>query len=61
MVNPPIVTLSVPTSPEAEELSPYEIFHCEPVEALKVDDLEGSKIVWPEVLLIESDNSVDQT
>lgn len=45
MVNPPMVTLSVPTSPEAEDWSPYEIFQVEPVCFLNVDDFLGSKIV----------------
>ena len=35
-------TLSVPTVPEAEELSPYEIFHDAPLVALYVLDLVGS-------------------
>ena len=38
----PRTTLSVPTVPEAEELSPYEIFHVDPELALKVDDFVAS-------------------
>lgn len=45
MASPPRVTVSVPTVPEAEEESPYEIFHLDVLEALKVDDFAGSKIV----------------
>jgi hypothetical protein len=45
IVSPPIVTLSVPTVPEAEEESPYEIFQLEPFWFLKVEDFEGSKIL----------------
>ena len=42
IVSPPIVTLSVPTVPDAEEESPYEICHFEPFATLYVDDLVGS-------------------
>jgi hypothetical protein len=64
MVSPPSVTLSVPTVPEAEEESPYEIFHEEPELALNVLDLLESKITCPEDfpwLWIEELSSVDQT
>jgi len=44
-----MVTTSVPTSPEAELPSPYWIFHVLPDVFLKVEDLEGSKSVCPEV------------
>lgn len=44
---PPIETTSVPTVPEADEESPYEIFHVEPVDFLNVEDFFGSKMVWP--------------
>jgi hypothetical protein len=47
ILSPPIVTLSVPTDPEAEEESPYEIFQVSPLEDLNVLDFEESKMVWP--------------
>ena len=54
------MTLSVPTVPDAEELSPYEIFHEEPWVFLKVVDFEESKTVCP-VVLVEDGSSVDQS
>lgn len=39
MVKPPMLTLSVPTFPEAEEPSPYEICQVEFAAVLKVEDL----------------------
>ena len=45
MVRPPMTTLSVPTSPDAELPSPYEIFHCWLV-FLKVEDLAALKTLW---------------
>ena len=41
------MTLSVPTMPDAEEESPYEICHLELFCSLYVEDFVGSKIVWP--------------
>jgi hypothetical protein len=38
----------MPTVPEAEDESPYEICQLDPLWFLKVDDLEGLKMVWPE-------------
>lgn len=42
-----MVTVSVPTVPDAEELSPYEIFHVSPEEAFQVLLEDGLKMVWP--------------
>jgi hypothetical protein len=39
----------VPTSPEAELPSPYWIFQVLPDAFLKVEDLDGSKTLCPEV------------
>jgi hypothetical protein len=60
--SPPMEILSVPTVPEAEEPSPYEIFQVEPLMALNVEDLVESNIVCPlPWLWIDWDSSVDQT
>lgn len=40
---PPKSSTSVPTSPLADDESPYEIFQVEPSSRLKVLDLVGSK------------------
>lgn len=62
MTSPPMLTVSVPTVPEAEEESPYEICHLEDLEALKVDDFVGSKIVCPVALeVVDLGSCVDQT
>lgn len=62
MARPPRETVSVPTVPEAEEESPYEICHLELLAALKVEDFFGSKIVWPVALeVVAVGSSVDQT
>lgn len=62
MASPPRVTVSVPTVPEAEEESPYEICHLEVLEALKVDDFSGLKIVCPVALeVVDLGSFVDQT
>jgi hypothetical protein len=45
IVRPPTVTLSVPTVPEAEDWSPYEIFHVDPAILLKLEEFVASKIV----------------
>ena len=42
-LRPPKLTTSVPTSPLADEESPYEIFHVSPSSFLNVLDFEGSK------------------
>jgi hypothetical protein len=56
------VTLSVPTVPEADDESPYEIFHVDPFCVLNVEDLEGSKIVCPVPWdWVDAGSSVDQT
>ena len=46
IVRPPIVTLSVLTSPDAVEESPYWICQMLPGTFLKVLDLLRSKILW---------------
>jgi hypothetical protein len=57
-----MVTLSVPTLPDAVEESPYAIFQVEPLVALKVEDFFGLKIVCPVPwLCVELGSSVDQT
>lgn len=63
IVRPPIVTLSVPTVPDAELESPYEICQLSPEEVWNVEDLEGSKMVWPDPSweIIDDGSSVDQT
>lgn len=62
MARPPRETVSVPTVPEAEEESPYEICHLELLAALKVEDFVGSKIVCPVALeVVALGSSVDQT
>jgi hypothetical protein len=62
IVSPPSDTLSVPTVPEAEEPSPYEIFQVEPLDVLKVEDLLESKMVCPLLWLwVAFGSSVDQT
>ena len=63
MTIPPRLTLSVPTSPDALDPSPYEIFQVLPDFFLKVDDLDESKIVWdePPCFCVLADSSVDQT
>ena len=43
-VKPPMVMLSVPTVPDAEDWSPYWICHVLPDDSLKVEDFEGSKM-----------------
>lgn len=55
-----MLTLSVPTSPDAPEPSPYVIFHVAPAVFLKVLDFLGSKTLWPEEL-IDLGNSVERT
>src|SRR5436190_1508851 len=62
MVRPPMMTVSLPTSPDAEDLSPYEIFHVYPRSLLKVDDLDGSKMLWPAPCdFTRAGSSVDQS
>jgi len=64
MVSLPRVTVSVPTVPEAEEESPYEIFHFALFTTLNDEDLEGSKILCPEATpldLVAAEREVDQT
>ncbi len=63
MVRPPRVMSSVPTVPEAEDASPYEIFQVEPLWFWNVLDLAGSKLVWPAPywLVMEEGSSVDHT
>lgn len=41
-----MLTVSVPTSPDAELPSPYEIFQVSPVASFQVEDLDGSKTLW---------------
>ena len=60
MTSPPMLTSSVPTVPEAEELSPYEIFQLEPAVFLNVLDFFGSKIVWLPLEVVLLGSSVDQ-
>lgn len=58
-----MVTLSVPTSPEALEPSPYEMFQVDPEVFLKVLDLLGLKMVWLDWLddCVDDGSSVDHT
>ena len=49
----------MPTVPEADELSPYEIFHEDPLMFLNVLDLLESKTLWP-VVLIDLASPLDQ-
>lgn len=64
-LRPPRSTTSVPTSPLADEESPYEIFQVSPSSFLNVLDLEGSKATcWFEGLAelrMFLGSSVDQT
>ena len=60
-LKPPTVTVSVPTSPEAVEPSPYWICQVEPEEAFQVELLDESKIVWPLVLWTLAGSSVLHT
>lgn len=52
--------MSVPTVPDAEELSPYEIFQEDPEVALNVLECLGSKMVWPLAEDTLEGSSVDQ-
>lgn len=63
MVRPPRVTSSVPTVPEAEDESPYEIFQVEPLWFWNVLELAGLKMVCPVPywLVMEEGSSLDQT
>jgi len=49
----------VPTVPEAEELSPYEICQLDPALFLNVLDLVGSKMVWLPAEVVLFGSSVD--
>jgi len=61
MVKPPIVTLSVPTEPEAPEPSPYVICQVEPSVFWKVLDCVGLKTSWaPAEFKVSCDSWVDQ-
>lgn len=61
MTRPPTLTTSVPTVPEAEEPSPYEIFQDEPEEFWNVLDWVGSKMVWLVPDVVAEGSSVDQS
>jgi hypothetical protein len=52
----------LPTSPDAEEPSPYEIFQVSPEGSCQELDLDGSKMVWldPDCWVLDG-SSVDQT
>ncbi len=50
----------MPTVPDAEELSPSEIFQEEPWVFLNVLDFDGSKTLCP-VVLVDLGNSVDHS
>lgn len=57
-----MVTLSVPTVPEALEPSPYEICHLSLGWLTKVLELAGLKMLWLEPDdCVEDGSSVDQT
>lgn len=63
MANPPMVTVSVPTVPDAEDPSPYEISQVELLDDLKVEDLAESKIVCAPLpwAWVAAGRRVDQT